>query len=64
LDGLKTGAELEVDGGISPENASEVAQAGASILVAGNSIFDAGKPVPDAIRDLREAARQGVLKKP
>ena len=31
--------ELEVDGGIAPETAREVAQAGATVLVAGNAIF-------------------------
>jgi ribulose-phosphate 3-epimerase len=31
--------DLEVDGGIGPKNAGEVAQAGADVLVAGNSIY-------------------------
>lgn len=35
--GLKT--QIEVDGGIKPENAAEIAGAGADILVAGSAIF-------------------------
>lgn len=31
--------DLEVDGGISPETAGEVARAGATVLVAGNAVF-------------------------
>jgi ribulose-phosphate 3-epimerase len=31
--------DLEVDGGITPENAAEVARAGADVLVAGSAIF-------------------------
>ena len=35
---------IEVDGGISPDNAAEVINAGASILVAGSSVFKAADP--------------------
>jgi ribulose-phosphate 3-epimerase len=35
--------ELEVDGGINPKTAAEVARAGANVLVAGSAIFQ-GKP--------------------
>jgi ribulose-phosphate 3-epimerase len=36
--------ELEVDGGVTPENAGDLVQAGASVIVAGTSVFhgDAG----------------------
>ena len=47
--------ELEVDGGISPQTARTVVEAGANVLVAGNAIF----AQPDrgaALRALREAA--------
>jgi len=44
--------ELEVDGGIGPENAREVAQAGARVLVMGSKIFDRGKPA-EALQDIR-----------
>lgn len=35
---------IEVDGGVSPANAAELASAGAEILVAGSSVFKAGNP--------------------
>ena len=38
--GLKT--EIEVDGGVKPENAREVAEAGADILVMGSAFFKSG----------------------
>jgi ribulose-phosphate 3-epimerase len=47
--------DLEVDGGVSAENAGRIAQAGARVLVSGSKIFD----TPDraaAIRALRDAA--------
>jgi ribulose-phosphate 3-epimerase len=47
--------EVSVDGGVSPENAATVVQAGASVLVAGQSVFG----MPDrkaAIESLRHAA--------
>jgi ribulose-phosphate 3-epimerase len=49
-------AELEVDGGINADNARDIVQAGADILVAGNSIFGAQEGIGEAIRRLREAA--------
>jgi ribulose-phosphate 3-epimerase len=36
--------DIEVDGGINPENAPMVVQAGANVLVAGNAVFKDGKP--------------------
>jgi len=45
--------ELEVDGGISPENARAFVDGGASILVAGAAIFRRGK-VQEAVQKLRE----------
>ena len=35
--------DIEVDGGIGPENAAEVASAGANVLVAGSAVFKGGK---------------------
>jgi ribulose-phosphate 3-epimerase len=40
--------DIEVDGGITPANADQVAQAGANVLVAGSAVFKGGKP--DAYR--------------
>ncbi|MCC6956577.1 MAG: ribulose-phosphate 3-epimerase [Anaerolineales bacterium] len=48
--------EIEVDGGISPENAAEVVEAGATILVAGSSVFNKHQRVADNISALRSAA--------
>jgi ribulose-phosphate 3-epimerase len=54
-------AELEVDGGISAQNAGALAEAGASILVTGTSIFRAGIPIGDAVRAIRAAALSGAV---
>ena len=37
-------AEIEVDGGITEENASRIVEAGADILVAGTAIFKSENP--------------------
>jgi ribulose-phosphate 3-epimerase len=47
--------ELEIDGGIGPDNARLVTDAGATVLVAGNAIFGQ-KDRGAAIRQLRSAA--------
>jgi len=55
IDAAKHPVELEVDGGIAPETAKTVVEAGASVLVAGNAVF--GKPDrAAAIHALRAAA--------
>jgi ribulose-phosphate 3-epimerase len=48
-------ADIEVDGGVTVENAGTLVAAGASILVAGTSIFGAADP-GDAVRALRASA--------
>jgi len=50
--------DLQVDGGVGPDNAAEIARAGANVLVAGSSIFKGNDPVTYAgrISDLRRAA--------
>ncbi len=48
-------AELEVDGGITPEKAPRVVQAGARVLVAGSAIFNQKESVDEAMRRLRES---------
>ncbi len=47
--------ELEVDGGINPETAREVVEAGANVLVAGSAVFSGGD-YRTAIAALRAAA--------
>lgn len=41
IDELGLKVEIEVDGGVKPENAAEIAAAGADILVAGSAVFGA-----------------------
>jgi ribulose-phosphate 3-epimerase len=48
-------ADIQVDGGITPENAGQVISAGASVLVAGTAVFRAEDP-PSAVQALRRAA--------
>ena len=39
LDAIGSTAELEVDGGIKPDNAADIVAAGATLLVAGSAVF-------------------------
>jgi ribulose-phosphate 3-epimerase len=51
--------DIEVDGGVTPDNAAEIVRAGANVLVAGSAVFKGG---PDAYRSniaaIRRAAAQ------
>jgi ribulose-phosphate 3-epimerase len=53
--------DIEVDGGITPDNAGDVARAGANVLVAGSAVFKGGESAYAgniaAIRAAAEAAR-------
>ncbi len=53
--------DLEVDGGVTAQNAGEIAAAGANVLVAGSAVFKGGAAVYAqnirAIRDAAESAR-------
>ena len=51
--------DLEVDGGIGPQNAAAVVEAGANVLVAGSAIFKGGSI--DAYRKEIEAMRAAAL---
>lgn len=55
LSEIGSGAELEVDGGVSSANAAEVAAAGASVLVAGSAVYGSANGVVDAIARIRNA---------
>jgi len=57
LDDRGLRAELEVDGGINADNAPDIVEAGADVLVAGNSIFRAEEGISGAIQRLREATK-------
>lgn len=52
-------AVVEVDGGVGPDNAAALAEAGASVLVAGSAIFGKER-YADAISSIREAAERGA----
>ena len=55
LDAAGSRAELEVDGGIKPENAKAAADAGASVLVAGSAVFLDPDGVSAALAKFRRA---------
>jgi ribulose-phosphate 3-epimerase len=58
LDGRALRAELEVDGGIKPDNAAPVVAAGASVLVAGSAIFEDPDGPAAALRKFKAAIRR------
>ncbi len=41
----KPGVQIEIDGGVTLENAASIVQAGADVLVAGNTVFKSDDPV-------------------
>ena len=47
-------ADIQVDGGITPDNARMVADAGANVLVVGSAVFGADDP-PSAVMEIRSA---------
>lgn len=49
----KASVDIQVDGGITPDNAAQVAAAGANILVAGSAIFGSGD-IEERVRSFRE----------
>ena len=53
LDTLGSEADLEVDGGVKAENAREVVEAGATVVVAGSAVFGPGESVAENIARLR-----------
>jgi len=57
FDGRNLAAELEVDGGIKPDNAARVVAAGATVLVAGSAIFEDADGPAAALRRFKRAIR-------
>lgn len=55
LDDIKSTAWLEVDGGVKPNNAREIAAAGATALVAGSAVFGGSKSVAENIAAFQKA---------
>jgi len=54
LDNKKMDAELEVDGGITTNNASRIVQAGANVLAIGASMFNAKEGISQTLQKFRE----------
>lgn len=57
LDELRLSTELEVDGGVTADNAPRVVGAGANVLVAGAAVFNENESVSQAITRLRESLK-------
>jgi ribulose-phosphate 3-epimerase len=55
LDGLGSGADLMIDGGVKAANARECAEAGASVLVCGSSVFNGAASPEKNLAGLRAA---------
>ena len=54
-------AEIEVDGGVSPETAPSCVEAGARVLVAGSTLFNDRGSVAENMQRLRESlVRSGL----
>jgi ribulose-phosphate 3-epimerase len=60
IDEIRSGCDLEVDGGIDATTAPLVVRAGANVLVAGSAIFGEGDGVIAAMQRLRAAAHQAI----
>jgi ribulose-phosphate 3-epimerase len=48
-------ALIEIDGGVTLDNAASIVEAGADVLVAGNTVFKSADPT-QTIRDLKNCA--------
>jgi len=57
LNAIGSAAELEVDGGVKPDNAAELVAAGATMLVAGSAIFGGPHSIAKNIHDFQTALR-------
>ena len=55
LDEARAGARIEVDGGVNPQNALELTQAGADVLVAGSAVFRGDGTIAENVAAFREA---------
>ncbi len=58
LDTIDSHADLEVDGGIKPENAADIVAAGANVLVAGSAIFNDRQSVAQNIQEFYHAIKK------
>jgi ribulose-phosphate 3-epimerase len=60
IEANRSQAIIEIDGGISLDNAAEVINAGAQVLVAGNAVFSTPDPM-DTIRKFKEVSVAPVV---
>lgn len=58
IDERASSALIEIDGGVSADNAADIVGAGAEVLVAGSNVFRATEP-EQAVRQLLGAGRKG-----
>jgi ribulose-phosphate 3-epimerase len=56
IDQKKLNVLIEIDGGVTVENAKELVDAGADVLVAGNTVFSSENPM-ETIKQLKEVTR-------
>ena len=56
IDAAGSGTLIEIDGGVTLENAGDIIAAGADVLVAGNTVFSASDP-KEAIKKLKQAGK-------
>jgi ribulose-phosphate 3-epimerase len=59
IDALGNGADVSIDGGVTPETAFQAAQHGATFFVCGNSVFN-HRNVSENLRDLRKSVTEGA----
>jgi ribulose-phosphate 3-epimerase len=57
IDNLGLSCEIEIDGGITAENASMVANAGADSLVAGSAVFNKKETIAEAIAKIKNSIK-------
>lgn len=60
IDDLNCGTLIEIDGGVSLQNADKLVEAGATVLVAGSSVFRAENPL-EAIKGLKSAGEKSYF---
>ncbi len=60
LDAIGSAAELEVDGGIKPDNATEAVAAGATVLVAGSAIFGGDQSIGENVAAFQRRIKDGM----
>lgn len=64
IEELSLDVQIEIDGGITPDNAAEVVEAGADILVAGSAVFTVNNgDVEGNIKTLKDAAMLGLSRR-